>query len=204
MHPYGIDSNERRNVLIFLVPISFGVSELFVRVVARLGWLPPAEIDWIFDPASAAAWFGVLYLLFENYVWKWSVLRVLGVVQLPNLNGNWNGTLKSSYDDFRTDYEIEITIKQSWTRIIVELATSQSSSKSDTASVYVNRAANPMIVYTYLNIPNPDQPESMEIHTGTTKLELGESKHGEQLAGSYYSDRGRRNHGQITVFKREP
>jgi hypothetical protein len=192
MHPYGVDSNERRNVLIVLVPLSFGLSELFGRLVVRLGldWVPPAGTDWFFDPASAAAWFGILYLLVENYFWKWPVLHALGLVQLPDLNGRWIGTLKSTFDDFHKDYEIDLTIKQSWTQIIVELTTSQSSSKSDTASMYVKKATSPMLVYTFLNTPNPDQPESMEIHTGTTKLELQDRERGEQLTGSYYSDRG--------------
>jgi hypothetical protein len=201
VHPYGIDSNERRNVLILLVPLSFWLSDLFGRAVVALGWNPPTGLDWIFDPASAAAWFGALYLLFEHQIWKWRAPHAIGLVRTPNLNGTWRGVLKSSYDDFATDYEIEVTIRQSWTQMIVELVTSQSSSKSDTASVYVNRAANPMVVYTYLNIPNPDQPETMEIHTGTTKLELRTSGQGQQLLGSYYSDRGRRNYGQMTLSK---
>jgi len=201
MHPYGIDSNERRNVLIVLVILSLLKSELFGRALAAQGWLPPAPLDWLFDPASAAAWFAALFYLFENYVWRWTLLHRVKFVQLPDLNGRWTGTLRSSYDDFTKTHDIDLTVKQSWTRLIVELTTAQSSSKSDTGSVYVNRAAEPTLVYTYLNTPSPSQLATMAIHTGTTQLELRGSAQGKRLRGHYYNGRGRGNYGEIDVAK---
>lgn len=203
MHPYGIDSNERRNILVFLVVSSFLLSELFGRIAATLGWVSPAILDWMFDPASAAAWFAILFYLFEHYVWRWKLLHRAKLVQLPNLNGSWTGTLKSSYDNFAKTHDIVITVKQTWSRLIVELATEQSGSKSETGSVYVNKASQPILVYTYLNIPNPNQLESMAIHAGTTTLELQECNEGMRLTGHYYSGRGRGNYGEITLSKSE-
>lgn len=112
MHPYGVDTNERRNVLIFLVPISFLLSSASTTIVEWIGWSPPAEIEWIFDPASAAAWFGLLYLLVEERAWRWPVLRGVGLVQSPDLMGVWRGHLRSSYDEFASKKEIMVTVKQ--------------------------------------------------------------------------------------------
>jgi hypothetical protein len=201
MHPYGIDSNERRNVLIVLVLASILLGEASGRFAAGQGWILTAPLDWIFDPASGAAWFAVLFYLFENYLWRWNLLHRVGFVQIPNLNGRWAGTLRSSYDAFATTHQIAVTIKQSWTVLVVELTTAQSSSRSDTGSVYIKSAAEPILVYTYLNDPNPDQPESLQMHSGTTTLQLRDSSNGKQLVGRYYSGRGRGNHGELMITR---
>src|SRR5688500_3015166 len=124
MHPYGTDSNERRNLLVALVPISFWLSAAAAGAIRWAGWGPPEGVDWIFDPASAAAWFGVLYLYVERRVWRWSWLHRIGFVETPDLNGTWDGTLRTSWDQFREERRIHLIIRQSWTRIVVELRTS--------------------------------------------------------------------------------
>jgi hypothetical protein len=201
VHPYGVDSNERRNVLIILVILSLLLSELSRRLVVAQGWTVPTTLDWIFDPASGAAWFAALFYLFENYAWRWQLLHRVRFVQIANLNGQWEGTMRSSYDKFATEHHIQLTIKQNWSLLIVELATARSTSKSDTASVFVNEGVDPILVYTYRNTPNADQLDSMGIHTGTTTLTLRDTERGEQLKGQYYSGRGRGNYGDMTAYR---
>ena len=103
MHPYGTDSNERRHVLIALVPISFWISDWVARCFAWIGWVPPDEIDWLFDPASAAAWFGLLFLLFERRIWQWRWLHSVGLVESPDLSGVGNGSSGSARQEIRND-----------------------------------------------------------------------------------------------------
>jgi hypothetical protein len=204
MHPYGTDTNERRNLLVILVPLSFWLSAGSLQLLDVLGVSLPDNYDWIFDATSAIGWFGALYLWLENMGWKWWVLQRIGLVRTPNLNGKWSGQLRSSYEDlekgivaFEKPIDIDLGIRQSWTRFAVQLRSSTSSSKSDTGSIFVDSGVNPVIVYTYLNRPNPDQVETMEMHSGTTLLELRDDNGIAVLEGNYYNGRGRGNYGTM-------
>jgi hypothetical protein len=90
-------------------------------------------------------------------------------------------------------------IRQTWTRIVVELQSDQSSSQSETASIFVDKGVNPKLVYTYMNEPNPDQLKAMEKHSGTTLLELLSNSDGLHLNGHYYSGRGRGTYGEMQL-----
>jgi predicted pore-forming effector associated with SMODS systems len=204
LHPFGVDINERRNVLVVLVPISFWLSAGFTWIVTKAGIPLPDATDWIFDPLSAAACFAALYLWVEYRGWRSPLLRRSRLVQTPDLNGSWEGQLQSSYDDFKSVHQISVAIRQSWTRIVVELRTSQSTSHSDTASIFVEKGVNPVLVYTYLNSPNPDQQESMHRHAGTTLLELTSVSNSATLEGNYYSGRGRGTYGTMFLSRLEP
>lgn len=204
MHPYGTDTNERRTLLILSVPISFWISAGFIKLWSMTALPFPDGFDWLFDAGSAAAWFGALYLWLEHHGWKWWFLRSIGLVHTPNLNGKWSGVLRSSYESeeqgvvpFENPTMIELDIRQSWTQMVIELRTDKSSSKSDTGSIFIDAGVDPVVVYTYLNQPNPDQIKSMEIHSGTTLLKLREEHGVITLEGNYYNGRGRGNYGTM-------
>ncbi|MDP9366169.1 MAG: hypothetical protein M3Q10_18440 [Chloroflexota bacterium] len=201
MHPYGTDSNERFYVLAFLVPLSFWLSGLATEQIerARLSW--PAEADFLADPTSAAFVYGALYALFNAYLWRLGVLRWIGLVSTPDLNGTWRGVLRSSHDDFATEKALDLTIEQSWTRMVVRIRTAQSASHSRTASLLLNAGPGKTLSYTYLNQPNTAEGEAMAIHQGTAVLVLHGGARPHRLEGEYYNSRGRRTFGQISVAR---
>lgn len=207
MHPYGTDSNERRTLLVILVPVSFWLSAEFLKLLSITGLSLPENLDWIFDPGSAAFWFGLLYLWLEKKGWKWKPLHRIGLVSTPNLNGKWVGELLSSYkppgkEPFESGYPIELHIKQSWTRLVVELIhEGSSSSRSDTGSLFLEKGTTPIIVFTYWNEPEPGQLDTMEAHSGTTELKLSNENEPTALVGRYYNGRGRGNFGKIDVTR---
>lgn len=204
MHPFGTDTNERRNLLIILVPVSFWLSAGFMELWSATTLPFPSNFDWIFDAGSAAAWFGVLYLWLEHLGWRWRFLRWIGLVKTPNLNGKWMGELRSSYKNeekgivpFEDRIQIHLEVRQSWTQFAIELRSDKSSSKSDTGSIFIDAGVEPIVVYTYLNRPKPDQIDTMEMHAGTSLLELREENRVAVLDGHYYNGRGRGNHGTM-------
>lgn len=207
MHPYGTDTNERRTILLILVPVSFWVSARFLALLSAVDLSLPDNLDWIFDAGSAAAWFGLFYLWMEKRGWKWQLLHRIGLVSTPDLNGRWSGELRSSYkppdkEPFETPYPVSLTIRQTWTRIIVELVHSNSSSsRSDTGSLFLEKGTTPILVYTYWNEPDPGQLATMEAHSGTTELKLIEELAVHRLEGRYYNGRGRGNYGSMSVTK---
>lgn len=209
MHPYGTDTNERRTVLIFLVPVSFWLSAGFMKLWSMINIPFPENADWILDGGSATFWFGLLYLWMEKRGWRLSLLHIIGLISTPNLNGCWQGELYSSYKPpeekpFETPYPITLTINQTWTRIVVELVhASSSSSRSDTGSLFLEKGTTPILVYTYWNEPEPGQLATMEAHSGATELKLTSENGHEKLAGRYYNGRGRGNYGKMEVIRAE-
>jgi predicted nucleic acid binding AN1-type Zn finger protein len=119
-------------------------------------------------------------------------------VKTPDLQGKWQGKLKSSYDKFKTEYNIELNISQTWTRISIDLKASESFSESQTASLVLRGNRSPEVIYTYNNDPKGDAVGTMNKHSGTTVLKLEDDSH---LTGEYYTGRGRKNHGTMELQK---
>jgi len=140
---------------------------------------------------------GVFFRIFDVYVWKWSLLHTLGVVKTPDLNGQWRGHLRTSYDEHSKDHQVNLTINQSWTRIEFLLRTKSSRSHSLIAGILTKSLGCTQIVYQYQNDPHGDAVSTMNAHYGTTILNFDLKK--TQLEGEYYSGRGRNNYGTITL-----
>jgi hypothetical protein len=79
------------------------------------------------------------------------------------------------------------------------LATDQSSSHSESASIVIDTPEGKYLSYQYINDPKSNAVETMSIHRGTVRLIFDEKKN--TLEGEYYSGRGRQNFGSLS-FKR--
>ena len=196
---YGTDSGERRWVLLYLfviaVVISPGVTWLVKVGLAQTGMtLPP-----IIESPSILFIYGTLAVAFEHFLWRLPLLRKLGVVKLPNLNGTWTGALRSKYDEFAVEYPVTVTIQQEWLRIRVVFRTAQSSSHSTMAGVFVDDPQGMVLSYEYLSEPRPDADEAMMMHRGTTRLVINEEGGAITLDGGYYTSQPRMNYGTITL-----
>ena len=94
---------------------------------------------------------------------------------------------------------MSISIIQKWSKILVRFETEQSRSYSVSGTLKVNDIINPELSYLYMNQPKSFAPKSMEIHKGTSTLELKDNV----LEGEYYTGRGRRNFGSVRLTKAE-
>ncbi|MCY4490037.1 MAG: hypothetical protein OXC46_01065, partial [Thaumarchaeota archaeon] len=153
------------------------------------------ELQWLIDIFSVAVLYRALYYTFDRFIWKWSLLRKLGIVTVPDLNGMWKGRVTSSYKSDDNTYSISVVITQQWSKILIQLHTDKSYSKSITASFLPNDSTSPELVYVYESDPNALAPKSMESHGGTAKLRL----EGSTLRGQYYTGRGRGTIGDIVL-----
>ena len=75
--------------IVFLPAVSFGAGWAFATTFPRL----PFWMEGI-SPLGAYA---VLYSLFERYAWHWPIFRTLGIVEIPDLRGRWEGEQLSSF-----------------------------------------------------------------------------------------------------------
>lgn len=190
MHPYSINSNERSIIQLLLAGTS-----IFLTWILKTNY----NFPWWFEDPSIIGIYGVLYLIFDRYLWKVDVLRSMGLVQTPNINGEWTGHLKSSFDNFEKKAEATISIDQHWTSIEISFNTPTSKGKSVVAAIEMSGHDEAELTYTYLNEPFASTQSQMNIHKGTSSLSF--SKKLMQADGDYYSGRGRRQYGEIH-FKR--
>lgn len=193
MHPYAVDSDERIHIVFLFAALSIILIWSVQNVLTYFAIFLP----WFICIPSPFAVFGLLWLLFDRYLWKLPVLHSIGLIKTPDLSGEWHGDLQSSHDEYHKIHPISLKIDQNWTSISLFLHANVSSSQSEVASIYIDNSTGPVVNYLYLNDPNPKTPETMHIHRGTTTLRYDASKG--TLEGSYYTDGKRKNYGEITL-----
>ncbi|MGD0922606.1 MAG: hypothetical protein ABSA70_12700 [Terriglobia bacterium] len=152
---------------------------------------------WVEVPGTATL-YGLLYGLFRSWGWKMRLFEKLGVVRVPNLQGEWHGYVTSSFDKLAVKLPVTVQVRQNWTHMSIILRSQHSESHSVVASVFVGDET--LIHYQYENVPKAGAKGTMHAHRGTASVKLSED--GSTLAGDYYSGRDRTNHGALLVSKR--
>jgi hypothetical protein len=126
---------------------------------------------------------------------------MIGLVEVPNLAGEWDGLGKSSYDQFATERAYTVKIEQTWTRISIRLQSATSESATLVAALLLHSVEGEVLSYQYRNEPRADAVSTMQTHLGTSWLTI--SDEGRTLVGRYYSGRGRQNHGSVQLRRRK-
>ncbi len=158
-------------------------------------------LPWWIELPSVIAFYGIGYELVDRSLWKGQLLHRVGVLNLPNLSGTWEGYVTSTFDSHADKHAATIEVRQTWTRIVVTLRTDHSESHSLAAALLVDRSFGPLLSYEYLNEPRPNALAAMQAHRGTARLRLQSARGVEVLDGEYYAGRGRENQG-IMYFER--
>lgn len=124
--------------------------------------------------------FFVINLLFRKFLWKYA--------GIPNLNGKYKGYLKSSFDNFQSEYEFELFIEQDFQNIDITMKMISNSSKSYNISAYLEKKNNEIfLIYNYQNEPLSKQSPTLTEHKGTAILRFDSSI--ESFRGNYYTDK---------------
>lgn len=90
----GVNLSKTSHILFFVVllpAISFGVGYGFTQLFPDMPF-------WV-ETLSPLGAYGLLYTLFEKYMWYWPIFRVLGIVSIPDVRGRWLGEQISSFKD---------------------------------------------------------------------------------------------------------
>src|SRR5260370_5051141 len=106
MHGYSTDSSERRIVPLLLALLAIALAWATSKFLAAAH----LSLPWWVDAPSSMAYYGVLYALFDRYLWRNSFVHKLGLVRIPNLTGRWRGYLITSFDGHAKRYNLMINI----------------------------------------------------------------------------------------------
>lgn len=204
MHPYSNDSSRTRIMMLLLAVAAILLTWGLGSVLRSLDVTPP----WWLDMPAVVGFYGMLWQLYDRTLWR---LRVgdQTLSGIPDYNGAWGGWVHSSHDG-ATRYAAQLTIRQTSTRILVELRTDSSKSVSHMAMLCAGPGSTQGLQYTYANRPRhvpeptsaaPDRPSllAMHPHEGTSRLLLNPDG---TLTGDYQNDRHRGTHGTLSFKER--
>ena len=204
MHDYSIDRHPKEKVLFLLALIAIVTAPIVKGLAEYLVSLLEVSTSWSSAPVVAVPVFGLfagLYFLFDKFLWKITWLRKLLLV--PDLNGKWACTGRTNLkngEPVNFDWNATVSITQSWSKILIHLKTSQSESKSISASIYHEAGVGYRLLYQYNNKPNADELD-LSNHSGSAELLFSEGA--ESASGSYYTDRHRTTVGTMKLEREQ-
>lgn len=147
------------------------------------------------DRHAVLGFYGLVYWVHDRWAWRW-----LGSVHgVPDIAGEYAVKLRTSHDDHATEHEARITIWQSWSRILIRLESSGSTSVSRGAYLVEVPGNGHRLVYLYHNTPRASAAPSMQQHDGTGEIDFAAD--GVTAVGGYYSGRGRLQHGEMKLTR---
>ncbi|BFU45634.1 hypothetical protein [Krasilnikovia sp. MM14-A1004] len=203
VHPYSHDSGRTRIVLLALAAGSILLAWGLGRALDALDVEPP----WWLDTPAVVGFYGILWQLYDRLLWRLPIgPRTLSGI--ADYRGIWDGHLHSSYNG-GTEVEASLTIRQTSSRILVEMGRGQSGSFSRMAMLCGEPGSERGLQYLYTNRPHnePREPEAggvgviaMTIHEGVSRLLLSED--GTTLTGDYQNDRHRQTYGTMSFTRR--
>lgn len=150
--------------------------------------------DTLTAAGTVAAVLWVFWIIFRNWLWKIPLLQGW-LVKIPNLGGDWTGTLQSTWVNPVTKkgigpINLKAKIKQNLTAVSIDFESDEMESQSLSASISCDehrRTAE--LKYVYQSEPSAAVRNRSEIHYGAAKLIVKKSKKQIQLKGSYWTDR---------------
>ena len=198
MHSYSIDRDLRSKVVFNIFILSMVVSYLFQQVFSSaigtvsqfisasslgpilsiLNWL---EINP--DISSFPFWYGFISWLFNNHAWKLKPIQKLHGI--PNLNGQWSGTLTSSHKSEKIKMLLDIS--QTWNKISFKstFPETNSSSYSKTAAISIDSNSGVEISFSFRNT-SLDVSTGMQSYDGYNILWLNNPT---TITAKYFNDR---------------
>lgn len=189
LHHYSADTSDRRLVHVYLAVLSiilaYGLYCIFDKLQLTIAW-------WV-DAPSVFGFYGIVYFLFNKYLWNRKFFKQIFFLKCPDWNGVYNCSIWTSYDNFQSKKDILIKIIQTWDSISVMTKTDTSHSTSLSGSFSIKDSVSPSFTYEYENQPNIDVPATMNIHKGMATLWF----EGKKLKGDFFTGRGRNTFGKF-------
>ena len=142
---------------------------------------------------SAGVIYGGLIFLYEHWGWNW-------LSTIKNLNGTWVGSITTSHNG-GTTVPCVMRVRQTWTRMAIELETEQSRSRTTMAALYDDQPGDVGLKYEYVSEPRNLAVQTMHTHRGVCTLAIAAASEETRLSGDYFTGRGRETRGEITLHR---
>lgn len=200
MHEYSVSDQPKDKILFFMALASISLAPLISKLINILSAKYFSDV--LSLTLSTSTLFGIIYLLFNYFLWKVPFIR--SYCRVPDLNGEWVVEGLSHNTEKKTDYPWDgtIVIKQTWDKMLISLRTSKSSSQSLSIISGIKKCEGLgfKLSYHYENTPNPDEKE-LKKHEGFCSLTIYED--GISADGCYFNNiKDRQTYGSMKLKKK--
>jgi hypothetical protein len=151
------------------------------------------QAPWWLDTPSVLGFYGLCWRFYDGFLWRFG-LRSFTLSGIPDLTGEWTGTIVSSYKA-QEPVNASLVVRQTSSRLLVTLATKTSTSHSTMAALYSQPGPASGLRYEFSNVPHSLSVQTMVPHSGLAHLML--SVDGSRLTGDYQTDRFRKTNGRL-------
>ena len=191
MHRYSIDNDSYIKILVGLTVVSALFNAMINIVIIPAIVKNDVLIQLVTLALSYFITFELIFVIFDKWLWMCWIFNKL--TKCPNISGKWDGTIDNH--EFPV-VNASVEIKQTWTKIIINLVTENAKSKTKALTFYAEDSDNPEIYYVY---ESKSKTKNLSHHDGTGVLTLVKDKN--RLEGYYYTDKFRKKHGDICLDK---
>ena len=196
MHSYLIDKKIRTSFSIALFVVSIAVSMLLRMALstntdAISAQLSAMKLDTVMEFLSSTGVFpnifeatviySILSFLFEKWIWKFPGIRCMHGI--PNLNGHWEGELRSSYSEESIPMKLDVI--QTWSEISFRSTFPKSTSSSNTAAIHMEDNRGVSIYFGFHN-NSTDIETGMQSYDGYNILTMVDKN---TLSARYFNNR---------------
>ena len=196
MHSYSIDKKIRTSFSIALFVVSIAVSMLLRMALstntdAISAQLSAMRLDTVMEFLSSTGVFpnifeatviySILSFLFEKWIWKFPGIRCIHGI--PNLNGHWEGELRSSYSEESIPMKLDVI--QTWSEISFRSTFPKSTSSSNTAAIHMEDNRGVSIYFGFHN-NSTDIETGMQSYDGYNILTMVDKN---TLSARYFNNR---------------
>lgn len=196
MHQYQTDDSTRSNLFLTAILLSVALAYSFNLALEYFR----LQLPWWSESPSILGFYGLIYWLYDKYLWKTRWIQRIDWIKTPNISGSWNAEIRTSHDGFSNFVLAKVVIRQTAFRISVSAETDTSRSYSVQAALLkTDKVSEYELTYNYINHPKADSVNTLNIHLGTAHLHIGDNLH--RMDGDYYTNRDRKNFGRM-IFTR--
>jgi hypothetical protein len=187
MHGYASDNFFRGPKVYFVI----GVLAIALASALRALLSLPLVASYVNTVAvTAGAIYAGLIFVYEYWGWRLSTLK--------NLNGTWAGNITTTHNG-GTSVPCVMRVRQTWTRMAIELETEQSRSRTTMAALYDDQPGDIGLKYEYISEPRNLAVPTMQTHRGVCMLSISADSVGMRLSGGYFTGRGRETRGEMAL-----
>lgn len=164
--------------------IHFCIAAISISISSSLLILDLTFINKIIVPSGFLI-YGLLVLLFDNWLWKIRPFNLF--VNFPNLNGNWKG-----------DKELVVIITQTWRKMDIVFKYPYTISNVSSATFYIDNEKNRFIKYIYTVKPVRPKIDRNLYGEGCGEIRIVEESKTIRLEGNYFSSKLREGFFSLT------
>ena len=192
MSPYKANG---RNFITAAVLISL------LTTIAQTALTGTSLLGVLLAPATVVSAVTGSWFLFDRWLWKKPIARVLGLSYIPNLNGLWYGDVDRIGEQAPHSFELKVT--QTYSRISMTTKTDNSHGYS-IKSFYLcdeNLSSFELINYWYCKTKSKGNSGFEEFH-GLSRIRLIDERGLLILEDEYFTDRNPPTQGRVNLRRR--